>query len=111
MYLHSLLQVYWGSILEGTTLTVNNAVNSSPLLSEEEYIIGDLNPLDKVSAIVIAISYVGSKSEGVEVAKGETYGKGSEVCIYKVYIVYSYHMCEKFQRRKVLWLHDFKCNM
>ena len=66
---------------------MNNTENSSPLLSEEEYIIGDLYPLDQVSAIVIAISYVGSKSEGVEVAKGETYGKGSEVCICKVYIL------------------------
>ena len=74
--LHPLLQVYWGSVLEGTALTVNNAENSSSLLSEEEYIIGDLSPLDQVSALVIAISYVGSKSEGVELAKGETYGKG-----------------------------------
>ena len=74
---HPLLQVYWSNISEGTALTVNNAENSSPLLSEESYIIGDLNPLDQVSAIVIAISYVGSKSEGVEVAKGETYGKGT----------------------------------
>ena len=81
-------------------MTVNNAENSSPLLSEEEYIIGDFSPLDQVSAIVIAMSYVGSKSEGVEIAKGKTHGKGIEVCIYKVYIVYSYRMCEKFQGRK-----------
>ena len=56
---------------------MDNAENSSPLISEEKYIIGDLDPLDQVSAVVIAISFVGSKSLGVEVGKGETYGMGA----------------------------------
>ena len=79
--------MYWGRVSEGTILTVNNAENSSPLLIDEEYTIGEFNPLDQVSAIVIAISYVGSKSEGVEVAKGEIFGKGTQQTVY--YTVYT----------------------
>ena len=73
--------MYWGRVSEGTTLTVNNAEDSSPLLSEKQYTIGNFTPLDQVSAMVIAVSYVGSKSQGVEVAKGETFGKGNKLCI------------------------------
>ena len=83
MLVCSLVQVYWGRVSEGTTLTVNNAEDSSPLLSEKQYTIGDFTPLDQVSAMVIAVSYVGSKLQGVEVAKGETFGKGSKLCIIK----------------------------
>ena len=79
--------MYWGRVSDGTILTVNNAENSSPLLIDEEYIIGEFTPLDQVSAIVIATSYVGSKSEGVEVAKGETFGKGTQQAVY--YTVYT----------------------
>ena len=73
--------MYWGRVSDGTTLTVNNAENSSSLLIDEEYTIGEFTPLDQVSAIVIATSYVGSKSQGVEVAKGETFGKGTQQAV------------------------------
>ena len=78
-----MVQVYWGRVSDGTTLTVNNAEDSSLLLSEKQYTIGNFTPLDQVSAMVIAVLYVGSKSQGVEVAKGETFGKGSKLCITK----------------------------
>ena len=64
---------------EGTVLTVDNARNSSPLipLIEDGYVISGLDPADQMAVLVVAVSYVGEKRDGVEVAKGQTFGTGN----------------------------------
>ena len=60
-------------------LTVDNARNSSLLIPfiENGYIISGLDPADQVAVLVVAVSYVGEKRDGVEVAKGQTFGRGN----------------------------------
>ena len=62
---------------------MSTADQSSALIPfiEQGYIIEPLSPGKQIAVMVIAISYVGEKTEGVEVAKGQPYGRGSEVCI------------------------------
>lgn len=62
-------------------LTVDNARNSSSLIPfiEDGYIISGLNPADQLAVLVVAVSYVGEKRDGVEVAKGQTFGRGNDV--------------------------------
>ena len=63
-----------------TVLTVDNARNYSSLIPfiENDYIISGLYPADSVAVIVTAVSYVGQKTVGVEVANGQTFGTGNE---------------------------------
>ena len=62
---------------------MSTADQSSALIPfiEQGYIIEPLSPGKQIAVMVIAISYVGEKTEGVEVAKGQPYGRGSKVCI------------------------------
>ena len=67
-----------------TVLTVDNARNYSSLIPfiENGYIISGLYPADSVAVIVTAVSYIGQKTMGVEVANNQTFGKGNNtICV------------------------------
>jgi len=74
-----LLQVYWGDVPEGTVLVAQNARLYSSLIPyvEEGFIIGNLKPTALISVIVVAFSYIGGETVGVNSVKGQTYGTGN----------------------------------
>jgi len=73
------LQVYWDGVPEDTVLIAQNARMNSSLIPyvEEGFIIGNLKPTAFVSVIVVAFSYIGGETVGVNIVKHQTYGTGS----------------------------------